>query len=53
MPGAAGGLGMPMAAGATGEGGTRRGPAAGGVSGATGTPAGLGIDGEGTTVPIT
>ena len=47
MPGAAGGLGMPMAAGATGEGGTRRGPAAGGVSGATGTPAGLGIDGEG------
>ena len=68
MPGAAGGLGMPMAEGAPGAlgmeigttgadplavGGTRRGPAAGGVSGATGTPVGFGIDGEGTTVPIT
>ena len=68
MPGAVGGLGMPMAEGAPGAlgmeigttgadplavGGTRRGPAAGGVSGATGTPVGFGIDGEGTTVPIT
>ena len=68
MPGAAEGLGMPMAVGAPGAlgmeiettgadplavGGTRRGPAAGGVSGATGTPVGFGIDGEGTTVPIT